>query len=358
MIKKSTSTKISNRFTKTMVTLIIITAILITMATLMAGFINLYLLPKTSALAFFNERTFDPLDAIRNLLPISIVLILIISGTFIWLNRLITTLTTGINQVANGDFTVSLNPKKGGPLADTYRDFNQMTSELNKTANLRDDFINQFSHEFRTPITSIQGFTDLMLHKELPKDKQLAYLKLINQEAKRLTNLSNNVLNLTKLEAQQIVKHPVTFDLAEQVRQAVILLLPQLDAKQITPTIDINSAKFNGDPDLLQQVWVNLLNNACRFTPEQGKLTISVQADFEKLQISFTNNGPLISANQVPHLFDKFYQSPDTLNNHGLGLGLTIAQRIVELHHGSISVVSNPTIGTRFTVQLPNNTSS
>lgn len=137
--------------------------------------------------------------------------------------------------MAAGNFATHLDEQKSGPLSASYQNFNQMTDQLAKTATLRDDFINQFSHEFRTPIASIQGFADLMQERELPKERQ-AYLALISKEAHRLTNLSTNVLTLTTLESQTILNNQTSFDLTEQVRQTVILLWPQLKNTSLTLT--------------------------------------------------------------------------------------------------------------------------
>lgn len=255
--------------------------------------------------------------------------------------------------MAAGNFAAHLDEQKGGPLSASYQNFNQMTDQLAKTATLRDDFINQFSHEFRTPIASIQGFADLMQERELPKKERQAYLALISKEAHRLTNLSTNVLTLTTLESQTILNNQPSFDLTEQVRQTVILLWPQLEEHKLNVDLTLAPATAFGNANLLNQVWVNLINNAIKFTPDGGHLTIKIERHDDQIAVSVNNDGPLISPTDQDHLFEKFYQADNRSNVGGLGLGLAIASRIIALHQGRITVVSNPADHTTFTVYLP-----
>lgn len=227
-----------NPFTRVLTWLVVLIAFLIVMGTLAFDFALMLTFPHLA-------RNFDPLNPVLALGPTVVILTVVLALTFSWLNKKITYLTKGIDQVAAGNFAAHLDEQKGGPLSASYQNFNQMTDQLAKTATLRNDFINQFSHEFRTPITSIQGFADLMQERELPKKERQAYLALISKEAHRLTNLSTNVLTLTTLESQTILNNQTSFDLTEQVRQTVILLWPQLEEHKLN--VDLTLAPCSGN---------------------------------------------------------------------------------------------------------------
>lgn len=334
-----------NPFTRVLTWLVVLIAFLIVMGTLAFDFALMLTFPHLA-------RNFDPLNPVLALGPTVVILTVVLALTFSWLNKKITYLTKGIDQVAAGNFATHLDGQKGGPLSASYQNFNQMTDQLAKTATLRNDFINQFSHEFRTPIASIQGFADLMQERELPKKERQAYLALISKEAHRLTNLSTNVLTLTTLESQTILNNQTSFDLTEQVRQTVILLWPQLEEHKLNVDLTLAPATAFGNADLLNQVWVNLINNVIKFTPDGGHLTIKIERHDDQIAVSVNNDGPLISPTDQDHLFEKFYQADNRSNVGRLGLGLAIASRIIALHQGRITVVSNPADHTTFTVYL------
>lgn len=342
----SPSTGFSVEPTRVLTWLVVLIAFLIVMGTLAFDFALMLTFPHLA-------RNFDPLNPVLALGPTVVILTVVLALTFSWLNKKITYLTKGIDQVAAGNFATHLDEQKSGPLSASYQNFNQMTDQLAKTATLRDDFINQFSHEFRTPIASIQGFADLMQERELPKKERQAYLALISKEAHRLTNLSTNVLTLTTLESQTILNNQTSFDLTEQVRQTVILLWPQLKEHKLNVDLTLAPATAFGNADLLNQVWVNLINNAIKFTPDGGHLTIKIERHDDQIAVSVNNDGPLISPTDQDHLFEKFYQTDNRSNVGRLGLGLAIASRIIALHQGHITVVSNPADHTTFTVYLP-----
>ncbi|MCY7186766.1 HAMP domain-containing sensor histidine kinase [Streptococcus gallolyticus] len=261
-------------------------------------------------------------------------------------------LSNNITLVANGDYSVRLDIKKAGPLKQVYQDFNIMTEELSHTQILRDDFINQFSHEFRTPITSINGFAKLLQNPNLSPTEQLTYLKIIEKESNRLTNLATNVMTLTSLENQEIVNNKTTFNLEEQLRQAIISVYPLAEQKRISFNINLVPMDYYTNPELLQQVWTNLLNNAIKFTQEEGHITIRSWKENKEIKVAFINDGPLIPKDKMTQLFDKFYQADTIEKSQGLGLGLTIVKRILELLNGKINVISNEKDLTQFIVSL------
>ena len=166
-------------------------------------------------------------------------------------NYIVSGLTRGLRAVADGDFSQRLEPEKGGPLQPAYEDFNKMSMELQSIQTLRTDFINHFSHEFKTPITAIKGFAEL-----------LQYLQIILDESSRLADLANSTLLLTKLESQQCIAEKRPYSLDEQIKRCAILLSPAWEKKRISFTANLEPAEYAGNEELMRHVWINLLNNA------------------------------------------------------------------------------------------------
>ncbi|VED92514.1 two-component sensor histidine kinase [Streptococcus equinus] len=261
-------------------------------------------------------------------------------------------LSISINHVANGDYDTSLDIEKAGPLKEIYQDFNIMTKELSNTQILRDDFINQFSHEFKTPITSINGFAKLLQNPDLSPKEQQTYLKIIEKESNRLTNLATNVMTLTSLESQEIVNNQKDFALEEQLRQSIIAIYPLAEKKEISIDVNLTPIEYHTNPELLQQVWTNLLNNAIKFTQKGGHITVNAWKEKGTIKVAFINDGPLIPEDKIKLLFDKFYQDDTAEKNQGLGLGLAIVKRVLELINGNITIISNKDDLTQFIVSL------
>lgn len=284
-----------------------------------------------------------------------LILIMIFVSTILSrrLFRYANQITDGIKAVAEGDFDTQLDVEKGGPYKAVYKNFNKMTHELNSVETLRSDFINKFSHEFKTPITSINGFAELLLHTDVDPADQKVYLEIIANESARLADLSKNVMILTSLESQEIIPEKKEYDLEEQLKQIAIMVLPQLTHKNIELDIELVPARYVGNADIMAHVWTNLLNNALKFTNENGKIGISLKKEATQLVITIRDNGVGMTPETATHIFDKFYQQDKTGVEKGLGLGLSIVGRIVELVEGSVTVASEVNRGTEFTVKLP-----
>ena len=267
-------------------------------------------------------------------------------------NQMVSGLTRGLRAVADGDFSQRLEPEEGGPLQPAYEDFNKMSMELQSIQTLRADFINHFSHEFKTPITAIKGFAELLREPDTTPEERDQYLQIILDESSRLADLANSTLLLTRLESQQFIaeKHPYSLD--EQIKRCAILLSPAWEKKQISFTANLEPAEYDGNEDLMRHIWINLLNNAVKYTPERGEITVTLQTLPEELVVSVSDTGIGMSPEVCAHIFDKYYQgSPG--GGRGLGLGLSIVHRILELCGGQIQVDSVEDQGSTFTVRLP-----
>ncbi|PWM71733.1 MAG: sensor histidine kinase [Bacillota bacterium] len=268
--------------------------------------------------------------------------------------RYVSFLAEGIGKVAEGDFTVRLDDKKGGPLAEVYGDFNKMCAELSNVELLKNEFLNDYAHELRTPITSINGFAKLLLENDVTEEERRAYLQLIADESKRLAELSNSTMVMARLDSQTIVADREEYNLGEQLRQCVILLSMDWGKKNLNlDGTEIKDVLYKGNKTLMQEVWCNLLSNAVKYTPKGGEIRIRVDEDEKNVFVSVADTGEGINENALKHIFEKYYQSDKSHAAKGLGLGLAIVDRIVKLCNGKIEVESALNEGSTFTVTLP-----
>lgn len=266
------------------------------------------------------------------------------------------TLISRMNRLAMGDFTTRIEGK--GVLANhpavsgINESFNKLAEELENTEMLRGDFINNFSHEFKTPIVSIAGFAKLLKRESLTEEQRVAYLTSIEEESMRLSYMATNVLNLTKVENQAILTDVTVFNLSEQVRSAVLLLEPKWSEKNIDLQLDFDEYAVEGNEELLKQVWINLVDNAVKFSPRCGAVLLDVREEGTLLRVTVSNTGPEIPPEKTDKIFGKFYQADESHATEGNGIGLAIVKRVVELHGGSIRVSCAGGM-TTFTVELP-----
>ena len=283
------------------------------------------------------------------------ILIIVPMNTIIYRRRIreINTLSEGISSVAGGNYGTRIESKKGDQMTPVYEDFNKMCAELSSVQILRNDFINSYSHEFKTPIASINGFASLLLEKDLSEEQRQEYLKIIVDESARLSNLANNTILLSKLSSQQIVTDTQRYDISEQIRQCAIILSKSWLNKKIEFSGEFPPAMFVGNKELMQHLWLNLLGNAIKFTPTGGEITAEVLLRDGSILVQISDTGEGMSKETLSHLFDPYYQGDASHSGQGLGLGLSIAKRIVELCGGSIAVQSEPGTGSKFTVALP-----
>lgn len=186
--------------------------------------------------------------------------------------------------------------------------FNKMTQELAGIETLRRDFINNFSHEFKTPIVSIRGFAKLLKENNLSEEERQEYLDIIITESERLAVLSTNVLALSKYENLEIITDKAPFRLDEQIRKTIILMEPRWTSKEITVNVELNKIIYNGNEDLIQQVWLNLLDNAIKFSYKGGLINITLEAVNEGVRFAIQDDGPGMDDQTQVHIFNKFYQ--------------------------------------------------
>ena len=261
-----------------------------------------------------------------------------------------------MNRLAAGDYKARLDYgdflSKHPTIVELTDSFNRMASELQSTEMLRSDFINNFSHEFKTPIVSITGFAKLLRKGNLPEEKKEEYLRIIETESLRLSQMATNVLNLTKVENQTILTDITEFNLSEQIRSCILVLSEKWEQKEIEYIIDFDEYNIRANEDLLKQVWINLLGNAVKFSPTGGIIEVKITEQEETMTVSIMNTGSEIAPEHQKKIFNKFYQADESHSSEGNGIGLAIVKLITELHDGTVSV-SSGNGSTTFTVVLP-----
>ena len=290
------------------------------------------------------------------IIPLCSIMSIVILGTIRSLNKSFLPLLHSLEKVSQGDYSVRITQPKNRfqgfmvPVNDT---FNKMVTELQNTSILRTDFINAYSHEFKTPIASINGFANLMLRQNVTEEEQKQYLQIIADESKRLADLANNTLLLSKLDSQQIVTDRKPYKLDEQLRKCVIMLSDGWNEKHLNFSGDMDEIVYNGNEEIMQHLWLNLLSNAIKFTPDGGDIEVTLSKLNDMAVVSIADTGVGMDEETIKHIFEKYYQGDAGRKQNGLGFGLSLVHRIVELCGGTITVKSSLDEGSTFTVTLP-----
>lgn len=261
-----------------------------------------------------------------------------------------------MHRVEKGDFSQRLEVTGfNGEIDELIESYNKMAQELGGIEMFRENFINSFSHEFKTPIVSIQGFAKQLKKENLSEEKKQEYIDIIISESKRLTNLSSNILMLSKLENQQIITDKTSFSLDEQIRNCILLLEKQWTAKDISFDIDMQEIQYTTNAEMLSQVWVNIIGNAIKFSPKGSSIRVKLFKEGDVITAEITDRGIGMDQQTISHIFERFYQGDRAHASEGNGLGLPLVKRIVELCNGNIRVESQYGKGTNFIVTLPQN---
>ena len=261
-------------------------------------------------------------------------------------------------EIRQGNFKVRLSEQTViGELNNLMRSFNSMASELEATELFRNDFINSFSHEFKTPIVSIRGFARQLQkdneHHTLTDYQRKEYTDIISYESDRLARLSSNILLLTKFENQQIVTDKTNFYLDEQIRRIVLLLEKEWNSNEVTIELELEEIRYNFNEEMLSQMWLNIIGNAIKFSHRGGNVYVKCAWENDRICVEISDSGEGMNSETIKRIFDKFYQSDHSHKSDGNGLGLSIVKRIAELANAEITVKSEIGRGTTFYVYFP-----
>ena len=257
-------------------------------------------------------------------------------------------------EVKNGNYGVRLDSGKvKGDVKELIESYNEMAEELGSIEILKNDFINVFSHEFKTPMVSIRGFAKQLKDPSLTSEQKKEYLDIIIAESERLTGMSSNILLLSKLESQQIITAKTEFALDEQISRTILLLEKEWSEKEIEFDLDLKNVNCINNEEMLSHVWLNILSNAIKFSPKNGKVDVSCEAVDGNAVVRISDSGQGMSSEVMSHIFEKFYQGDQSHASAGNGLGLSIAAKVVDLCMGKITARSEIGRGSVFVVEIP-----
>jgi two-component system phosphate regulon sensor histidine kinase PhoR len=262
-----------------------------------------------------------------------------------------------MERIAKGDFSVHVEDQfqENEPFGQLVESVNTMAMELNEMEKMRQEFISNVSHEIQSPLTSIRGFAQALQNERLDPEEREHYLKVIEEESTRLSRITENLLKLASLESDHVRFEPKPYRLDRQVRNLILASEPQWEGKQIEMDVSLDEVYITADEDLLSQVWNNLIHNSIKFTPPGGKISVSLSQQDGRVCFAIRDTGVGISVEDQTRIFERFYKADKsrTRSKEGSGLGLSIAQKIIAMHKGTIQVESRPGEGATFTVELP-----
>ena len=274
----------------------------------------------------------------------------------------INTIINVMNRLATGDFKARISFgsvfAKHPTVMELTDSINTMAEDLENTEVLRLDFVNNFSHEFKTPIVSIAGFAKLLKSGDLTEEQRQEYLNIIEEESLRLSDMATNVLSLTRVEGQTILTGVTQFNLSEQIRSCFLILENKWTHKALDLKLDFDEVEICANEELLRQVWINIIENAVKFTPYGGTVSVRIvtenttEADGGTVSVTVENTGSYIAPENARRVFQKFYQVDKSHATPGNGVGLAVVKRVVDLHHGLVWFRSENDV-TAFIVKLP-----
>ena len=290
------------------------------------------------------------LFAIDNIIFISFILIRINVKKML---QPIKQINEATKKVTKGDYDIELETKRKDEIGELTENFNKMIKGLKSTENLQKEFINNVSHEIKTPISSIEGFAKFLKDKDLSDEDREEYANIIIEEAERLTTLTGKMLKLSKLHNQEIIVNKQEINVAEQIRKAISILEHKWAKKDIKINVNLEEKIILGDEDLIFQVWLNLLENAIKFSKQNGKINIKLFEENGNIIVTIKDYGIGMAEEELEKVFERFYQIDKSHSEEGSGLGLAIVKRIIELSEGEIKFESKENKGTTAIVKLP-----
>lgn len=294
--------------------------------------------------------------AMKDVVTISIAFLIFIPIVLRFTRRTadpIVELSDAAREVAKGNFDLQVQEfNRKDELGDLALQFNLMVKELQSNEYLKKEFISNVSHEFKTPLAIINGYSKLLAEDGITDEERKEYASLIEKESQRLSTLTTNMLKLSKLNTDTISIKKESFRLDEQIRQTIVLMEPKWSEKHLEFSLHLPPALYKGEADMLSEIWINLLDNAIKHSPDNGLIDISLISTQYYYAVYVRDQGEGIPKEQIDRVFDQFYQGDVSHKREGAGLGLSIASKIARLHGGSIECSSKLGKGTTFTVHL------
>lgn len=259
-------------------------------------------------------------------------------------------------EISKGNFDVVLKENHYiEELKTMSQNFNIMAHELRQIDAISQDFVNNISHEFKTPVSAIEGYATLLQNNKIPQEDLKLYTERIIFNTKRLTSLVNNILELSKLEHQDISIKKESFDMDEQIREVILSLEPNWSENDIHFNLELDPVSYYGSESLFYLVWENLIHNAIKFSYKQGNIDIALYKEDDKVYFKIKDEGIGIQKSIQDKIFKQFYQEETSHTTQGNGLGLSLVDRVISIHQGTIELKSDTNSGTEFTINLPIN---
>lgn len=276
-----------------------------------------------------------------------LIFVIYVSRRFL---RPIGVLQKGMNEVKNGNFNIKIKNIYENEAKDLIDNFNLMVGELRKSETLKSDFVSNVSHEFKTPLSSIQGYATLLQDETLSNEDREKYVKYIIEATKKLNVLVSNILKISKIDNQNIIIEPISFSLDEQIRESILSLEKEWVEKNIDLDIELEGIYIKTDKALLSNVWNNLIGNAIKYSNQNGKIEIKSYKENNEIKVIIKDYGIGIKEENLPYIFNKFYQVDTSHASEGNGLGLALVKGIIDLIGARIEVNSKENEGSEFIV--------
>ncbi len=310
---------------------------------------------------YITQRT-QSVALIAVLILIEIIILSTFCTVFDWCRRKIMIdrptkkILSATKKIADGDFSTRLEITHEYSKYNEYdlimENLNKMATELQKNEVLKTDFISNVSHEIKTPLAVIQNYATLLQDDTLDSETKKSYAKTLITASKRITDLITNILKLNKLENQEIQEKHEAFNLTEALANSVVEFETLIEKKNIDLNCDFDEVNIYSSKSLLEIVWNNLISNAIKFTPDNGKVDVSLKRIGKNAEIKVADTGCGITSEVGARIFEKFYQGDTSHATQGNGLGLALVKKVIDILGGEISVQSELNKGSTFTILL------
>ncbi|GAB6992201.1 ATP-binding protein [Paenibacillus pini] len=316
-----------------------------------------------STYAMFVRPNVDvQLGELHMFLAVLVVLIIVISILFViistrYIVNPITKLTEATQLITQGTYHLQLNVKRRDEIGRLADHFSRMAKSIEQLEEMRQEFVSNVSHEIQSPLASIQGFSQTLQTQNVPEAQRMHYLSVIEGEARRMSQMSKQLLMMASLDKEENVLEKSTFDVADQLKQVLSMTEWSWREKDLVIEMNLPQVYIHADQKLIHQVWTNLITNSIKFTPIGGTISIKLKQNEQECHVDIRDTGAGISAEDLPRIFNRFYKADKARSRKegetGSGLGLAITHKIITMHGGHIDVISQPSEGTVFQIRLP-----
>lgn len=293
--------------------------------------------------------------------PATMLFVGLVTGTTtillygVFVNRIlikrVKTLNEATKNVMQGDFSASMEEQGQDELSTLIHNFNQMTNELKNNEYLSKEFVRNFSHELKTPLSAIKGYADLIKDGSLSEEEQLEYAHIISEESNRLSDLSKSMLLISLVDSSNIIQKDEPYNLAEQIRNVIQITQLEWESKNIDLNIEMDELLIQSNKEFTYQIWQNLFSNAVEFSNESNTISISLKEKEDSVLFTISNPG-ILSKEEQERIFDLFYVLNKSRNKKSTGIGLSLTKKIVDKLKGTITLSSVNNLIT-FQIELP-----